>query len=176
MISIKVKVILLVLFLFMAACQNESITPSVSSPVPETNTPVSPATQEDRSTEITQNPLSGAVWRVIQLDTVKGGAIKPISETEINLILREDGKFYGNSGCNSYSGEYKLNGNAISFEESILTTEMYCETPEGVMEQEQRYMGLLIRAVSFRLIGFEMMLYDEDGLEMINYIVEVGER
>ena len=40
----------------------------------------------------------------------------------------------GSSGCNVYSGEYRINNNQLTISE-LAYTEMACQEPEGIMEQ-----------------------------------------
>ena len=78
--------------------------------------------------------LNGTGWR---LETFRKSA--PIAGTEITVRFN-DGTIKGSAGCNTYGGVYKVNGTGISISE-IYFTEMACMEPEGVMEQEQMYLG-----------------------------------
>ena len=53
----------------------------------------------------------------------------------------------GNSGCNTYSVGYEIEGNTISLDNLIVVTEMWCGDEIGDLEAE--YLDLLIDARSF---------------------------
>jgi len=80
----------------------------------------------------------------------------PIEGTQPTLQF-EDGQVSGNASCNHYSGSYQINGNAISFD-ALFSTEMACQEPEGVMNQERIYLDLLMSADRFELSESEDVL------------------
>jgi heat shock protein HslJ len=62
------------------------------------------------------------------------------------------GTVSGSAGCNRYSGRYRLRGSQLSIGR-LTQTEMACRQPDGVMEQEQRYLRLLAAAQSYQVVG-----------------------
>jgi heat shock protein HslJ len=82
---------------------------------------------------------------------------QPIEGSTVTITF-EDGQA-GGRACNSYGGEYTLEGSAIQFG-SLVQTEMACMEPEGVMEQETEYMHTLSQAASLNQTG--------DTLEVLN--------
>lgn len=62
------------------------------------------------------------------------------------------GTVSGSAGCNRYSGTYRLRGSRLSIGR-LTQTEMACRQPDGVMEQEQRYLRLLAAAQSYQVVG-----------------------
>lgn len=64
----------------------------------------------------------------------------------------------GSGGCNHYGGEYTAQADKLSIG-ALFSTEMYCQEPEGVMEQEETFLTLLSDAVSYRLT-------EGDGLQI----------
>lgn len=104
-----------------------------------------------------QNYLSGA------------GSIEPILEgTEVTAYFSDDGNVSGNASCNNYSGAYQLDGEKINIELGPLTM-MFCDQPEGVMDQESAYLQALGSATTYQIIGDEMVLRDESGQEVLQY-------
>ena len=82
----------------------------------------------------------GGEWRAVDLNGVPVSGGRPIT-----LRLDASGTAGGSSGCNSYSGPYRLRSQqGIEFG-PLASTEMACEPP--VMEQESRYLSIL-RAVT----------------------------
>lgn len=60
--------------------------------------------------------------------------------TSITLAFDGAGAVSGNSGCNSYSGAYAINGTSLSIG-PLISTRMACEP--DVMDQEQLYLASL---------------------------------
>jgi heat shock protein HslJ len=56
----------------------------------------------------------------------------------------------GSAGCNTYFGDYQISGNDLSIP-MIANTEMYCLEPEGVMEQENRYLSAMRAAENYQI-------------------------
>jgi heat shock protein HslJ len=46
---------------------------------------------------------------------------------------------------------------------------MYCSEPEGVMDQEARYLTLLESTAGYRIDGDQLNLLDEDGKTLLSY-------
>ncbi|UCH43362.1 MAG: META domain-containing protein [Dehalococcoidales bacterium] len=75
----------------------------------------------------------------------------------------------GSAGCNSYFGDYEVDGNDISFS-GVGNTEMYCMEPEGVMDQETDYLTILRDSQSFEVAdgkleitaGDQVLVFQED--------------
>ena len=64
-----------------------------------------------------------------------------LASSEITVVL-ENGAATGSAGCNSYGAGYSSDGASLTFG-PMAVTEMACLDPEGLMAQEQRYLGLL---------------------------------
>lgn len=74
-------------------------------------------------------------------------------------IKFEDNAINGTTGCNSYFGEYTLDGTNLSV--GVLgQTEMFCE---GRMDQEQAYLQMLMAAVSLTLEDETLTIHTGDG-------------
>ena len=107
-------------------------------------------------TEVVPPPpaaLEGNYWSLTSF--VSEDAVSSlIAETAIMAKL-EDGKLTGNAGCNSYSAGYTLDGEKLSFTAAI-STKMYCEIPQGIMEQETAYLIALSKVARYRIIGDQL--------------------
>lgn len=68
----------------------------------------------------------------------------------------------GSAGCNYYSGDYEVDNSELSIS-SVGNTEMACIEPEGVMEQEQQYLQLLILAESYETGDGQLRITCSDG-------------
>jgi heat shock protein HslJ len=85
--------------------------------------------------------------------------------TEITAAF-DDGQVRGSAGCNSYGGAYTLEGSELRLG-SLEATEMWCAEPEGVMDQEQRYLDLLREANRYRIDGNQLWLDSGGGQALI---------
>ncbi len=90
--------------------------------------------------------LEGEVWVVDQL-IIDGTSAIPISGTVLTAVF-EDGVINGVAGCNNYFGGYEVDGDAIEVTETG-STQAFCGEPEGTMDQEIAFLGLLQTADRF---------------------------
>lgn len=99
--------------------------------------------------------LDGIAWELVELD-----GSQPLTGTTITLTF-EDGSAGGSSGCNSYGGEYQLNGEDITFGD-LASTLMAC-LDEGVMAQESAFLAFLQGTRTYAIKDGFLNLYREDG-------------
>ena len=60
----------------------------------------------------------------------------------------------GSSGCNSYTGLGSVEYEAATIDVQTLShTELFCEGPDGLMEQEERFLDLLPRLERYGTYG-----------------------
>lgn len=82
------------------------------------------------------------------------------NQREPHIILRAEGRrVSGSGGCNSLLGGYRLDDNRIAFEK-LASTMMACVAG---MQQEQRFLGALGEAASWRVLGSHLELFDANG-------------
>lgn len=84
-----------------------------------------------------QNELSSFIGEWL-LEDLAGGGVMDYLQTKVTLT--EDGKIFGNAGCNNYTGTYQINGNNIKIS-SLASTRKMC-TP-AVMNQETNFLQVL---------------------------------
>lgn len=72
----------------------------------------------------------------------------------------KDGKISGRSGCNSISGDYKVQGNKLSFG-PIASTMMACEQP--FMQIEEGFLAAISTADTFSINEIGLLTIDYDG-------------
>ena len=115
-----------------------------------------------RTGNTTDNPgpdadgLLGVEWT---LTAINGAA--PLESSTTTLTL-ENGEAGGSAGCNSYGGKYLVQGRKLSFEE-LFNTEMACEAPAGIMEQEMNFLQTLRQTASFEVDGSRLELRNAAG-------------
>jgi copper homeostasis protein (lipoprotein) len=103
-------------------------------------------------------PLENTLWKLTRLgdQPVVVGA----GQREPDLVFRsKEALATGFSGCNQFTGGYKLNGGEISFG-AIAGTRMAC--PAG-MEIEDAFLKALGQVRSWEILGQHLELYDSAG-------------
>ena len=93
-----------------------------------------------------------------------------LPDTEITAEFNSSEKAVkGSAGCNSYFGQYTLNGDELSIGQ-LGHTEMYCMEPEGVMDQEQEYLAILENAETYVIEGNQLRI--NSGTKVLNYRIK----
>ena len=64
-----------------------------------------------------------------------------IPGTEVTIEFRKDG-VSGLAGCNTYGAPTRVDGSKVTIG-AAMVTRAWCDDPEGLMEQERRYLGIL---------------------------------
>ncbi len=82
-----------------------------------------------------------------------------VSGTEAGLIFKEDGTVTGNSGCNGLGGNYKVEGDQITFDQ-IVSTLMAYNDPR--MAQEDVVHQVLTGTATFKIEGNTLTLANND--------------
>jgi heat shock protein HslJ len=75
---------------------------------------------------------------------------QPLPDAPVDLAFNEGATFGGNAGCNTYSGFFQTDGEEITFE-NIVATEIFCEEPGGIMDQEAIFLEHLEDAEGYRI-------------------------
>jgi heat shock protein HslJ len=104
-----------------------------------------------------ESPIEGYNW--ILYNWLRNGQERAIiTDTKITVYFNEKDKtFNGNSGCNQYSGTYKLDGLTLTINDNIAMTEMYCNAEKD--EQERLYLDDLKQAGNFVLDHGHLKMY-----------------
>jgi heat shock protein HslJ len=102
-----------------------------------------------------RDPLNGTAWQLYSI-----GQYSPIPGSKITLRF-ENGQASGNAGCNSYGGNYQVNGDQVRFEQ-LVSTLMAC-ADQSVMDQESAYLKFLGEAQRFEVSEGQLQIYRSDG-------------
>jgi len=127
--------------------------------------------------------LEGTSWELVAFvqDRQAGATSEPaalpesvLAGTSVTALLIDgvEGTVEGSAGCNGYRGGYALDGSAITFG-ALAATRMACAGPEGIMEQEQRYLALLQEATGYRIYGSQLWLDVQDWQSLV-FLVDRG--
>lgn len=84
-----------------------------------------------------------------------------IDRSYLTVTLGEEGRAYGNAGCNHWFGGYSLNDEQLSFSAPASTMKM---CPPALMEQEKRFLKALqsVQRWDFSATG-ELRLWPASG-------------
>lgn len=121
-----------------------------------------PNNTEIANYKATSQDLAGTSWNVIGYNNGKQAVVSVMAGTQMDIQFGKDGTVSGNSGCNTYSGSYTVNGSQISIG-PLASTMMACEDPAGLMEQEQQYLAALETAATYQIEGNVLQLRTSDG-------------
>jgi heat shock protein HslJ len=150
----------LILTALLAACAPIQVTPSPSGTptagVSEEAT--EEATQEATQEESEEVSLANTQWTLESLGPVEEQT-PVVGETPITLEFTNESQIAGSGGCNSYSGDYQIQGGELVVEQ-IISTLMAC-VDEDAMTQETAYFDALQSAGEFELTEDHLTIYYE---------------
>ncbi len=92
----------------------------------------------------TMDLLAGPEWQVEDID---GGGV--IDNSHITLAVNDEGRIFGTSGCNRYTGSFAIDGEGKINVGQLAGTMMAC--PEALMKQEGRFLQTLSKVDRFRI-------------------------
>lgn len=84
-----------------------------------------------------------------------------IPGTRLTATLTEDGELSGSTGCNDYAARYTLDQGAIEITK-LAVTEMLCQKPALVMEQEAEFLEALASATRYSVHHKSLHLFGAD--------------
>ena len=112
-------------------------------------------------THLSASALVGTTWEVTGINT--GTAVSsPVIGSEVTATFGEDGRVTGTAGCNTYTAGYTLQDDALAVD-SVAATSMYCNSPDGVMEQETAFLKALERSTTVEAAATGFTLRDAGG-------------
>ncbi len=116
--------------------------------------------------------VAGAEWTLETFVELRQGGGVPrdtaVAEGTEVTVLFDNGSISGEAGCNSYSVPVKVEGRSIAIEvQSFQHTERACEGPNGVMEQEKKYLDLLPRLARYGIYGDSLFLQTDGDVFLL---------
>ena len=105
---------------------------------------------------VPEDPLADTAWELMAYRKSK-----PIEGTITTLVF-EDGRVHGSAGCNSYRGDYQLDGEQITIG-PLAITEMACLEPAGLMDQEMLFMEYMSTVRTVKFVDNQLQLFRPDG-------------
>jgi heat shock protein HslJ len=112
--------------------------------------------------------LTGRTWHLRRLADNAGEMVPALSQATVTAVFSEDGHLSGAAGCNWYGTYYRTEGEQL-FIEDIAYTDFHCSSPEGILQQEQRYFSLMDRVAAYDIQDRTLILYDENEDPLLEY-------
>ena len=112
------------------------------------------------ATSVEAFALVGTKWT---LETLHSQPLIDGSTITLEFDEQPGDRVGGSSGCNHYGARYRATDTAFRITDGVQTTVMACETPAGVMEQEQVYTSTLIEVRTYRVVADRLGMADEEG-------------
>ncbi len=109
--------------------------------------------------------LENTQWKLASFGPA-ASAVPVLPGTNVTLRFEAGGQVTGTSGCNSFGGQYKLNGNTIAFDQ-VISTLRACADP-NVQQQEQRYLEALNSTGKFELTASSLKIWYDNGNSVLN--------
>jgi heat shock protein HslJ len=135
--------------------------PTCGQPAAQTQ---APARTESPGAE---KKLADTHWRLASF-VAPGGETPVVEGTTVTLKFGADGRAGGSSGCNSYGGEYREQGENLSFSR-IISTKRAC-LEQSANQQEQRYFAALESVGRFQLADTRLTIFHGDGRSALNFV------
>ncbi len=118
-------------------------------------------------------PLVGTVWLMTGYADQQGGVVSALPEPQVTAVFHEDQQLAGFAGCNSYNAVYEAEDDSLSIA-MVVSTLVACENPEGVMEQEQAYLGVLESVATYEIRADTLQLKAEDGAVLVTFRAQMA--
>lgn len=124
------------------------------------------ATSGALNTSVASPNLTNTEWRLVSF-TQAGTETPALPGSDLSLLFHENGEVDGSGGCNSFGGQYQVQGSNLSFQQ-LIHTEMACTAP-GINEQEQKYLEALQSAVRFEQSGDSLKIWYGNGQDLFTF-------
>ncbi len=145
---------LLIIVLLMSTC-------SQLAAQPQTSLATEPTSAEGR--------LANTQWRLVSFGTA-GRELPVIKGSPITIKFGADGRVGGSGGCNSYGGEYREQGDNLSFSQ-IISTKRAC-VEQSANQQEFQYFAALESANKFNLSDNRLTIFYGDEQRTLNFVAD----
>lgn len=97
-------------------------------------------------------------WKLVSID---GFDALPAGVATPTVWFDRDGRFNGNTGCNSAGASYTVEGSELTIR-ALISTKRACVDPEG-NRLERAYIGAIEKATRYRVEGGRLELLSADG-------------
>jgi polar amino acid transport system substrate-binding protein len=116
------------------------------------------------------NPLADTQWQLVSY--LVGSEVTPVLENSVvSIAFQADGVYAGFGGCNSYGGDYMVNGSQITIS-APTTSRKSCEGE--LTQQEITYLTLLPTAATYQFVNDQLTIADNTGAIILTYAAIVA--
>ena len=126
--------------------------------------------------ETPADPLADTKWQAQSfLNPAQGGSLASLlADTQLTAEFTggtssEESIVSGSAGCNRYTAGYTVDGDSLSIAQAA-STMMFCEGPEGVMDQEAAFLSAMQSASSFKLEAERLRILDGQGKVVVEFV------
>ena len=151
----KLYLLFLAFYLLLYGCQQ--MEPTVSSSAIQDSATQTPPLADQK---LSLNQILDQEW-ILEFITENGQGKKTVVDTEVTLHFSTE-KLTGSAGCNRYFASYQTGDDRQLSITDMTSTEMWCLQPEGIMEQETKFLQWLDEANSYRINDDQLILYGND--------------
>jgi len=127
----------------------------------------SPLLTFERITEPGEPSLTGVQWRLVSI-MEKGSVLEAIPERAVTATFDGE-RISGSGGCNSYSAGYQIDGSMLVIDHPVSTL-VYCQSPPGLMDQENRFFSLLPKMDLYIIEDGSLTLSSADGGISLSFV------
>jgi heat shock protein HslJ len=124
-------------------------------------------TDDDSNTDASD--LTAVKWQLQYFATASVNE-SLIDTTRITILFNKKGAVEGSDGCNTYFSNYVAADDGNMSISDIAATEMYCESPDGVMDQETKYLNALGEVQSFEIQANTLKLFYGDTAMFLFFV------
>lgn len=110
--------------------------------------------------------LEGMAWRCTGFNNGTQPFGEVIEGSEITAEF-DGGDLTGTAGVNRYQADYRLNGDSISIDHTVATTNSSGD--EAEMQQEGAYLSMLERVVAYQIEDGSLVLFDNGGGRLASF-------
>jgi len=105
--------------------------------------------------------LDGSSWTLRSYQDDTGETINILPRSTITAHFQAN-TVTGIAGCNNYNASYQASRNKLSFG-SVAATKKICNTPLGIMQQENAFLNALNSTTSYKLKSNSLEMTDSRG-------------
>lgn len=110
--------------------------------------------------------LEGNIWLLDAYVNAEGDMLDALDDAQVTATF-SDMILAGSAGCNSYSTNYRVDGDSLDID-LIVSTLMFC-APDELMDQEAAYTALLDMVASYAIVEDQLQLSDAGGTVLLSF-------
>lgn len=114
--------------------------------------------------------LTASQWLLQSMSSPSIGFVTPLPGTQLTARFEANGDLSGSAGCNNYSGGFTAYDQVLRVGGPLASGLAFCETPEGIMEQEQAFLSLMQSAATFQISAGQLSIFDSGGNRILVFI------